>query len=63
MIKTDYTGTQFYEGPGLVDYPTARNVTSMDARLEVPAQYYSLEDLKGLIKFLKTIKRQMKEPM
>jgi hypothetical protein len=54
---------QTFEGAGLVDYPTARALSSVDVLIKVPSQYYSHKDLKGLIKFLKTIKRQMKEQM
>lgn len=54
---------QTFEGADLIEYPTARQLSSVDVRIEVPSQYYGYKDLKGLIKFLKGIKRQMKEQM
>jgi hypothetical protein len=52
---------QQFEGSGLFDYPTAKIDSDGTVRLEVPTQWYSLEDLKGYIKFLKGIKQQLKE--
>jgi len=51
---------QEFVGLGLAEYPKASEMTYYDVRLEVPAQYYSLDDLKGLRKFIKGLEKQIK---
>lgn len=41
-------------------YPEVTEFCRYGIRLEVPAQYYTTQDLKGLIKFLKTHHKQLK---
>lgn len=51
------TGVQTFEGDSLCTFPTA-TVGDVDVTLEVPRQYYTEDDLTGLIKFLKGIRKQ-----
>jgi hypothetical protein len=56
MIRT----VQEFTGSYIMDNPTAEVDSDGTVRLETPQQWYDLKDLKGYIKFLKDIKRQVK---